>query len=96
MKRFITTSVLAVAIAGPALAATDYTNNGVVPPREYEIETVGTPQGPDARTTVLTDEVFDPRDAALIEQERVNQYVFEGEDRSAEAGNYKSPEARYR
>ncbi|MGR3452460.1 hypothetical protein [Pseudooceanicola sp.] len=96
MKRIITTTALAVAVAGPALAASDYVNNGVIPPREYQLETVGETEGPDARTSALTDEVFNPRDAALIDQKRVNQYVFDSEDRTAEAGNYKSPEARYR
>lgn len=96
MKRIITTAAAALVMAGPALAATDYVNNGVIPPREYEVESVGPAQGADDRTVVMTDKVFDPANAALIDQPEVNQYIFEDEGREASSGNYKSPEARYR
>ena len=97
MNRIITTSALAIALAGPALAATEYTNNGVVPPREYQQDVVGQTIEPDARTVVKTDRVFDPKAAAVIDQENVNQYIFNDDGQRVEAGgNYKMEDARYR
>lgn len=82
--------------AGSAMAATDYVNDGVNPPRDYERETVSPSISADDRTVVMTDKVFDPREAALIEQETVNQYIFDGEEEQAASGNYKDEAARYR
>ena len=52
---------------------------------------------PDARTVVKTDRVFDPKAAAVIDQENVNQYIFNDDGQRVEAGgNYKMEDARYR
>lgn len=96
MKRFVTTTAIALTLAAPVMASQGYVNDGVTPPREYERMTVGGTVEADAQTTVMTDKVFDPRDAALIDQERVNQYIFEDEGQTADNGDYRSPAARYR
>ena len=96
MKRFLTAGILASATmmsAAPVLALGAH-NNGVIPEREYELNLMPATTTDGEQMSIATDRAYEPRAAALINQDEVNRYDF-GSDDERTASAY-APENRYR
>lgn len=76
LATFATSALATVLVAGSAFAYSPADERANVPTRDYELGFVTAQPTDGQKITVKTSDVYDSRDAALIGDETVNEYVF--------------------
>ena len=81
LATFATSALATVLVAGSAFAYSPSDERANVPTRDYDLGYVTAQPTDGQKTTVKTSDVYDSRDAALIGEETVNEYVFTSDNR---------------
>lgn len=88
LATFATSALATVLVAGSALAYAPANQDVNVPTRDYELGFVTNQATDGQKTTVATSDVYPGRDAALISDKTVNEYVFSADDAQNTYGNH--------